>query len=72
MGPSKASEALVEVEEGPRDGGQARDMPPSYSGLEVAMGDRQPPCYQVMGGEASILTFSIIFCTGCDGHGDNR
>ena len=51
MGQSKASEALVEVEEGPRgDGGQARDMPPSYSGLEVAMGDRQPPCYQVTRG----------------------
>ena len=51
MGQSKASEALVEVEEGLRgDGGQGRDMPPSYSGLEVAMGDRQPPCYQVMGG----------------------
>ena len=57
MGQSKASEALVEVEDGPRDGGQARDMPPSYSGLEVAMGDRQPPCYQVMG--ASILTLII-------------
>ena len=51
MGQSKASEALVEVEEGPRGGGgQAGDMPPSYSGLEVAMGDKQPPCYQVMGG----------------------
>ena len=50
MGQSKASEALVEVEEGPRDGGQARDMPPSYSGLEVAMGDKQPPCYQVTRG----------------------
>merc|ERR1719336_2407956 len=37
VGQSKASEALVEVEEGPRGGGgQARDMPPSYSGLEVA------------------------------------
>ena len=51
VGQSKASEALVEVEDGPCDGGgQAGDMPPSYSGLEVAMGDKQPPCYQVMGG----------------------